>query len=118
MNKKILLTMFSVVILSSIIALTMVQAQQMSLKKKITDLPVGWSIIGTPYNHVVEKTDVMIRYGGDCYTWGEAVADNLIVDDVFGWDRATQTYELITVFEPGYGYWIYSYVDCVLYLKK
>ena len=59
-------------------------------------------------------------YNGDYYSWLNATTSNnptgspLIDPNTFGWDRSGQTYELGSTFDPGYGYWVFSYQTCEL----
>jgi len=73
-----------------------------------------WNLIGLPYNQTLEKGDIIVHYDGIDYTWNQAVQSNIILEFVYGWNRATQMYMLSDEFDPGYGYWMYSYYDCIL----
>jgi uncharacterized repeat protein (TIGR02543 family) len=83
---------------------------------QITDLKFRWNMMGLPYGVSVDKTNVIINYDGTNYTWGEAVANYIILEAVYGWNRLTQAYTEESMFNPGYGYWMYAYDDCRLYI--
>jgi len=80
----------------------------------ITDLKSKWNIMGLPYETPLPITDLLVVYNGNTYTWNQAVANQIILGFVYGWDRTTQVYTLETAFNPDYGYWMYAYHDCVL----
>ncbi|MBU1940796.1 MAG: tandem-95 repeat protein, partial [Candidatus Thermoplasmatota archaeon] len=83
----------------------------------ITDTNLSWNIIGLPYNIVLAKTSITVQYNNNDYTWAQAVANNYILDFIYGWDRISQNYVLINTLEPGQGYWMYTFYDQIT-LKK
>jgi len=81
----------------------------------ITDLQTKWNIMGLPYETSLDQALLKIEYPpGTTLTWAEAVAGNIILGFIYGWDSTTQMYTLQTTFEPGQGYWMYAYHDCLL----
>ena len=80
----------------------------------ITALQQRWNIIGLPYNTSVNKQNLTINYNGTDYTWQQAVNSNIILGFIYGWDRNTQNYMISEDLDPGYGYWMYAYYDCIL----
>jgi len=80
----------------------------------ITYLDASWNLVGLPNDIDLAKTALSIQYLGRYYTWDQAVSDGYIIDFVYGWDRINQNYILSDIFDLGYGYWVYSYVDCAL----
>jgi len=89
--------------------------------KQITTLEPNWNFVSIPFNQDMQKADVTVIYDDTEYTWPEATASNnptgspLIDPNIFGWDRSGQTYELGSTFDPGYGYWVFSYQTCELW---
>ena len=87
---------------------------------QITSLSFRWNIIGVPCNNTVDKTTFIVTYQGVDYNWTRATTNDnptrapLIMKEIFGWNRGTQTYVLTTVFDPGTGAWLYAYHDCLL----
>ncbi len=87
----------------------------------ITALKGHWNIIGVPCSQPLNKTTLLVTYLGVDYNWTQATTSAnptgqpLIVKDIFGWKRiAPQGYLLSEVLDPGAGYWIYAYQNCVL----
>ena len=70
--------------------------------------------MGQPYNTSLAKGDLIICNNSIDYSWDQAVENNTILGFIYGWDRTMQMYELSDEFNPGYGYWMYAYYDCVL----
>jgi hypothetical protein len=80
----------------------------------ITDLKVGWDIMGLPYRTSIAKTTTHIDYSTVTYTWADAVTAHIILGFVYGWNSNSQVYELCDTFDPTRGYWMFSYQDCTL----
>jgi len=80
----------------------------------LTTLQQNWNIMGLPYNQTLTKGDLIVRYNGGNYTWDQAVQNNIILGFIYGWDRTNQIYTLSDDFDPGCGYWMYAYYDCIL----
>ena len=78
-----------------------------------TSFSDGWNLMGLHTLDVVPKANLTIGYGGTDYTWADAVTNSYVSDYVFGWNRATQSYEFADIVYPGFGYWMYSSIDCV-----
>jgi len=80
----------------------------------LTDLHVQWNLIGLPCYSQVAKENLTILYNTIEYTWQEAVSNAIILGFIYGWNAGVQNYELSDILEPGRGYWMYAYHDCVL----
>jgi len=83
----------------------------------ITNLKQSWNIIGIPDSSNVDKLDIIINYGGSNYNWSEAVSNGYVNQYVFGWNRVSQGYGFADIFLSGYGYWMYAFTSCKLYLS-
>ena len=70
--------------------------------------------MGLPHSYSLDNEDAVVYYDDEFYTWEEAVNNNIILDFVYGWDSADQKYISSDTFDPGYGYWMYAYDDCIL----
>ena len=47
-----------------------------------------------------------------------ATTDQPIIDsNMFGWNRQGQYYTINITLEPGYGYWIYAYESCEVWIQ-
>jgi len=81
----------------------------------ITDLETKWNIMGLPYEDSLAQILLQIEYPlGTTLDWEDAVSGDIILGFIYGWDSATQMYSLETTLEPGQGYWMYAYYDCIL----
>ena len=80
----------------------------------ITPLEVTWNIVGIPVNQTVNKTDLVINYGGTDYNWSEAVTNGYVVQFIYGWNSTVQNYQNSDILEAGKCYWMYAYVACDL----
>ncbi len=76
----------------------------------ISDIEIGWNLVGVPYNENVSKTDILV----DDTDWDTAVGNGWISDSVFDWSRTGQSYNFADTFMPGYCYWMYAYQACTL----
>jgi len=91
-----------------------IQVGQISDTTHISDLLDNWNFVSLLFNQSVGKPDLIVNYEGTNYNWSNAVSNGYISDYIFGWNRVSQGYEFVDTFEPGYGYWIYSYENCEL----
>ncbi len=80
---------------------------------QVTTLLTGWNFVSVPFNLTIPKTNLFVIYGGTRYTWGQAVSNHIIVNDIFNWSRTPQGYTTPTVLIVGEGDWFYSYKDDV-----
>jgi len=81
----------------------------------ITPVKTGWNIVGLPDDSSVSKTNLIVNYGGTDYSWSTAVSNGYVSDFIFGWQRTTpQMYIFASSLDPGYGYWMYAYFNCIL----
>ncbi len=78
----------------------------------ITPLDTYWNIIGLPYETPCDVGNLIIEYNSVNYTWSQAVANNIILGFVYGWNN--NMYTLVSTINPGQGYWMYAYHDCIL----
>jgi hypothetical protein len=87
----------------------------------ITNLSNKWNFLSLPFNETLELTEFIVKYDDIEYTWSEAIdpVNGPIIDpNVYGWDRVLDMYIPVTNFEPGYGYWIYSYYNCEIWAQN
>ena len=77
-------------------------------------LNVSWNLISLPFNESINKTDIVVSYGGSNYSWQEAIDNNIILGFVYGWDEINQGYDFTDILMPGKGYWMYAYDSCDL----
>jgi hypothetical protein len=85
------------------------------------DVQGRWNFISLPFNQSIDKTDLFLCHNGTDYNWTEAIdpANGPLIDSfIFGWNRGLsgQVYQAVDVLEPGYGYWMYAYSDCELWI--
>ena len=80
----------------------------------ITNLDLGWNLVGIPYDTLLTKAEVNVYFNGELYSWADAVTAGIILDPLFDWDRTSQNYADTDTFMPGYGYWMYAYHGCAL----
>jgi hypothetical protein len=86
--------------------------------KQITALEQNWNFVSIPFNQDVSFSDITVVYDSEEYTWSEATTSanptgsRLIDPNIFGWDRDAQSYAFCDAFEPGEGYWLFSYYQC------
>ncbi len=80
----------------------------------------NWNIVGVPYDEIVYKNSLVVQYNGNDYSWYEATTSNneegepLILGFIYGWSNNSQSYSLSDRFDPGQGYWMFAFYDCVL----
>jgi len=81
------------------------------------DVNVGWNLISMPaYEDLFDKTNIVVEYLGDYYTWAEAIANDYILPYTYGWSGgAYANYDDLT---RGDGYWLWAYVDCILLIPS
>jgi parallel beta-helix repeat protein len=84
----------------------------------ITNLKTDWNLISLPLNLSFAKTDLFVKYDYDNKNWYNATVENIISDFIFDWNREFQYYNFINDLNPGYGYWLYSYVDCEIWVEN
>ena len=78
----------------------------------VGNLSAGWNFISPPFNNTLMKNDLLIKYNGFLYEFDEGIINNFI----FGWNRLGQYYTFADTLEPGYGYWVFSYENCELWI--
>jgi len=88
----------------------------------ITNLSANWNLISLSVNQSININDVIVNYDGTDFTWSDAInsSDGPIIDpNVYSWNRSLDMYfQIQDSFNPGYGYWIYSYYDCELWVEN
>jgi len=72
-------------------------------------LYVGWNLISITFNESVDKTNIIVSYEENNYTWREAVTNGYILEFIYRWNATTQNYETVDTLQPGKGYWMYAY---------
>ena len=84
---------------------------------QITTLKTGWNFVSLPFNLTVPKTNLFIKSGITRYTWGQAVANHIIINATYNWteNQPQQHYNLTNALKPGTGYWLYAYSECQLW---
>jgi hypothetical protein len=87
---------------------------------RLSDLQIAWNIIGLPVNTSLAKQTLLVRYNNVDYTWAQATTNDnptggpIILGFIYGWNRIDQMYLLSDTFNPGNGYWMYAYQNCIL----
>jgi len=82
----------------------------------ITDLSPNWNFVALSLNQSISKTDLIVKYNAGDHSWDDAVTGGYVSDFIFGWDRSGQSYTFNNTLEPGYGYWVYAYNPCELWI--
>ncbi len=80
----------------------------------VENLSTGWNFVSPPLNSTLLKNDLLIRYNEFLYEFDEGFINNFI----FGWNRLNQYYTFADNLEPGYGYWMFSYENCELWITN
>jgi len=86
----------------------------------ISDLGVQWNIAGLPFEDDVAVADLIVSYNGTVYPWFNATSSNndlgmpILLGFVYGWNSSSQSYVTIDTLNPGQGYWLYTYYECIL----
>lgn len=86
----------------------------------IFPLPLGmgsnWNLVSLPKDSVIPLTSIYIRNATNNYTWNQAVANGIVMDDIFGWYN--NGYTINTTMENYRGYWMYFYyVDYEIWIN-
>jgi len=77
-----------------------------------------WNIISAPFNESIDKNTLLIQNNSIEYNWSQAVSEGIILGFIYNFNRTSQTYEFSDIFEPGYGYWIWSYYPCEILIEN
>jgi hypothetical protein len=80
----------------------------------LTTLEPQWNMISTPFDYPITLDRIQVIFNGSSYNWTEAVGNSIIDGNIFGWDSDTQSYVLVSFFEPEKSYWLYGYQSCIL----
>jgi hypothetical protein len=90
----------------------------------VTNLSQQWNFISFPVNDSIYFDDLFIAYNDSFYNWTMSTTDNnptgspLIDSTCFGWVRSNQYYITEQSLEPGYGWWMYCYEPCALWIQN
>jgi len=84
----------------------------------IGGLMENWNFISLPVNESINKTRITVYYAGANYSWNDAVSNGYMSDFLFGWNRNSQSYTFTNTLVPGYGYWVYAYNPCDLWVEN
>jgi hypothetical protein len=80
----------------------------------VLSLEENWNLVSIPFNESINKEDIIVSHNGTNYSWNDAVANDIILNFLYYWNRISQNYELKNTLDPGYGYWMYAYEKCDL----
>jgi hypothetical protein len=95
-----------------------VKLLQCSDTQEICELCPSWNFISLPFNNSINKTDIIISVNQTTYSWEKAVNNNIILDYIYQWNRSNQNYESVDILNSGYGYWVYAYNNCTIWLQN
>jgi len=112
MQKKIIVILVMTLLITTC---TSMLADSLPKDGHIKDLSENWNLIGLPYKTSVPKDNLTIYYDGTDYNWTEAVDSSIIIGFIYNWNETGQNYEFTDVLNPGDGYWVYAYFECVLF---
>ena len=73
----------------------------------------GWNLVSIPVNETISKEDITVNYLGFNYSWQDAVDGDIILGFIYEWNGGA--YLFVDDFEPGVGYWMFTYFDCILF---
>ncbi|MFA5103131.1 MAG: DUF2341 domain-containing protein, partial [Candidatus Thermoplasmatota archaeon] len=82
----------------------------------VTNLTTAWNLVSVPFNLPVMKSELRVRWNDSEYSWAEAVSAGLVLNFVYEWNRSMQYYGLSDGLMPGYGYWMYAYQNCSVFM--
>jgi PKD repeat protein len=80
------------------------------------NLSSGWNLIAVP--SMIDKSDFIVEYNGYYYNWIQSIQETLLNPYIFGWNDAGQYYIFADTLEPWKGYWMFSNVNCGLYIVE
>jgi len=86
--------------------------------ESVISLNENWNMLSLPFNESVDKSDIIVSYGGSNYTWQQAVDNGTVLDFIYGWNATSQSYITEDILYPGYGYWAWAYDNCELILSS
>jgi len=82
----------------------------------IENLSFEWNFVSTPFNQTVNKTDIIFCYNDSFHIWQDACNDSVVLGFIYNWNRSSQNYLTTNVLYPGFGYWLYAYDTCSLWV--
>jgi len=77
-------------------------------------LKYRWNLISIPFNKTINKSKIIVRWNESDYSWDAAVANGIILDYFYSWNRSTQIYDTSSLFTSGTGFWLWAFHDCSL----
>lgn len=78
----------------------------------------NWNFFSIPLNQSIDKSQLMITFNHMNYSWDQAITSGIINEYIFGWDRLGQYYTFANTFNPGNGYWMFSYENCTIWIEN
>ena len=96
-----------------------------SVDINITSVNNGWNFVSLPFQIPdltptisLDLLTIKTNNGLNSYSWSDAITAGIIDPSVFGWDRNNQIYIFSSSIEPGYGYWLYAYEECEIWIEN
>ena len=83
----------------------------------ISSYNLVWNFMSLPFNKSIPKNDLVVLWDNSYYDWGDAVDSDIVLNFIYEWNRSSQNYETMETNQPGYGYWLYNYEECILLAK-
>jgi parallel beta-helix repeat protein len=80
----------------------------------IHNLTSGWNFVSIPFNNSLSKTDIILKYEHYYY----ALDDDIINSYIFEWNRSGQYYDFSNTLNPGFGYWLFAYDNCEIWIEE
>ena len=87
-------------------------------------IDMGWNFISFPINQSVNNAYLIINFNESDISWTQATTNDnptgspIVDPNIFGWNRNVQSYTANNVFNPGYGYWLYCYQPCEIWIQN
>jgi len=91
-----------------------------TLNKQPLTIPLhpGWNMVGLPSMDPVTWSSPRVLYQEETFTLDQAAAAGLLSSHIYRWTGSS--YEDVHFvsgwFHPGYGYWVRSWVECLLWM--
>lgn len=78
-------------------------------------LSYAWNLVGHPFAFIVDKKDLMVKYGGQKVSWQQAVANGWVYDIIQWYDPQIGGYVNVNEFDPWRGCWVRAQISgCTL----
>jgi hypothetical protein len=81
----------------------------------ITEVLPGWNFMSAPFIQDIDKTDIIVEYNDENYSWADAVSNGYVNEYIFGWDETGQSYQFVDALQSGKGCWLYATEQLTLY---